>query len=81
MLLGIGGIGMLLLAGAVHLSIVLYIGIVMLIVAAVVALVSTFIMQRRDTLGTNSTDEQEASLFPRHGVLSHLVRAKPILRR
>ena len=42
MLLGIGGIGMLLLAGAVHLSFVLYIGIAMLIVAAVVALVSAF---------------------------------------
>ena len=42
-ILGIGGIGLLLLAGAVHLNILSTIGLVMLIVAAVVALVSAFI--------------------------------------
>ena len=42
-ILGIGGIGMLFLAGAVHLNILWTIGLVMLIVAAVVALVSAFI--------------------------------------
>ena len=42
-ILGIGGIGMLLLAGAVHLNILSTIGLVMLMVAAVVALVSAFI--------------------------------------
>ncbi len=42
-ILGIGGIGMLFLAGAVHLNILWIIGLVMLIVAAVVALVSAFI--------------------------------------
>lgn len=42
-ILGIGGIGMLILAGAVHLNILWIIGLVMLIVAAVVALVSAFI--------------------------------------
>jgi hypothetical protein len=43
LLLGIGGIGMLFLAGAVHLSIIWTIGFVMLIVAVVVALVIAFI--------------------------------------
>jgi hypothetical protein len=42
-ILGIGGIGLLLLAGAVHLNILSTIGLVMLMVAAVVALVSAFI--------------------------------------
>ena len=42
-ILGIGGIGMLFLAGAVHLNILSTIGLVMLMVAAVVALVSAFI--------------------------------------
>ena len=42
-ILGVGGIGMLLLAGAVHLNILWIIGLVMLMVAAVVALVSAFI--------------------------------------
>ncbi len=43
LLLGMGGIGMLVLAGAVHLSMLWTIGFVMLIVAAVVALVIAFI--------------------------------------
>lgn len=43
MLLAICGIGMLLLAGAVHLGLLLIIGIAMLIVAVVAALVSAFI--------------------------------------
>jgi arginine exporter protein ArgO len=42
-LLGIGGLGMLLLASVVQLNLVLSIGIAMLIVAAVVALVTAFI--------------------------------------
>jgi hypothetical protein len=42
-ILGIGGIGMLFLAGAVHLNMLWIIGLVMLMVAAVVALVSAFI--------------------------------------
>ena len=42
-ILGLGGIGMLFLAGAVHLNILWTIGLVMLGVAAVVALVSAFI--------------------------------------
>jgi hypothetical protein len=43
LLLGIGGIGMFFLAGAIHLSILWTIGFVMLIVAAVVALVSAIL--------------------------------------
>ena len=43
MLLGIGAIGIFVLAGALNLSIGWIIGLVLLIVAAVVALVSAFI--------------------------------------
>ena len=42
LLLGLGGIGMLFLAGALNLSIVWIIGLVMLIAGAVVALVIAF---------------------------------------
>jgi len=48
MLLGIGAIGMLVLAGALNLSIGWTIGLVMLIVAAVVALVSAFVAGNED---------------------------------
>jgi|GraSoi2013_100cm_1033763.scaffolds.fasta_scaffold49177_2 hypothetical protein len=52
-ILGIGGIGMLLLAGAVHLNILWTIGFVMLLVAAVVALVIAFIKGNGgDTIGS-----------------------------
>lgn len=53
LLLGMGGIGMLFLAGAVHLSILWTIGFVMLIVAAVGALVIAFIKGNRgDNIGS-----------------------------
>jgi hypothetical protein len=50
--LAAGGIGMLLLAGAVHLGLVLIIGIGMLIVAVVVALVSAFIEGTGNDIGS-----------------------------
>jgi hypothetical protein len=56
-LLGVGGVGMLFLSGALGLGIVTVIGMVMVIVSIVSGLVSTAIEEKRDALLLRSSSD------------------------